>query len=1820
MMIFGQTYKALWKQVEAAQDKDLPQTTIKHLRAIEQKALREKQYGHLMKATLLDAQTQAMVAPDSLQPAVQRLEEQAKQAPDGALQAVYAAVLSKVYADNPVLGDDAARRSVDYRAQAFSQPDLLAHTAAGGYEPFVIPGVDSKTVFGGDLLSLFAMELRWWELAADYYRQNGPRRAACIAQLELLRQRQAYGQEQQPVERYIQQLDSLAEAYADLGEACEIAIERYSQTLQTEASEAERAAYLRGAIQRWGSYKRSNVLRNYELQLTQPQFAVQMAHNVVSPGVTQSVQLNGLRHLSALTMRVYRTQLDGTTTLNPDNTKDCQKIKTGLQELPAQARQCTFAPHPDYETFSDSLQLGALEPGVYLLEFEAGSLPVVRQLYFVSDVALLVLAEPGDAHRLVAVSRTTGQPLGGATVSVRERRNWNADPVSVDLTTDAAGETRHTYTNHFLTQLFAYTPTDRYCPQMNGYGRYAYYENRQQQENTALFTDRALYRPGQTVHVAAIAYTVSNGFETKVVSGKQLTIQLKDANGETVAKQEVTTDEWGKCAARFTIPSGRLSGTYAIRAAGGYQTIRVEEYKRPTFQVEFDDYKDAYQAGDTITATARATSYAGVPVQGGRVKYCVKRRVAFWWMSYSRYWGSLWHNELEGEETLAAGETVTQDDGAFEVAVPLTLPIGASKHPMFYHFVVEADVTDLGGETHSGLLTLPLGSRPTALTCNLDEQVRADQIAPVTFSRKNAAGQDVPGTVSYRIDGGAWRQQAANEPFRLFSTQPKSGQYRLEATCGDDSLDIRFVVFGLDDRRPATETPDWFYVSDAQFPGSGQPVTVQVGSSDENLHIVYAIFAGKKTIESGVLKESRSLWNRKLTYKEEYGDGLLLTFAWVKQGVTYTHSATIRRPLPDKDLKLQWSTFRDRLTPGQQEEWTLSIIGPDGKPAAAQLTATLYDQSLDQLAEHSWALKAPAWLALPQTSWQYQSPSQIYGRSELAYTSLKVASLDYTRFDGDVFPSFYRRDVVLMSRSRGRFAPNRSNGVYMDMAAAPLMMKSVAMDAAADEQERVELQEVVTVAGNAAGSEPEESREEVQLRQNLDETAFFYPALVADKNGNVALRFTLPESLTTWRFIGLAHTKDLCTGVLEGEAIAQKDVMIQPNVPRFVRVGDEAQLMARIFNTGEQDITATACIELLTPDTEQTVYTQRVAVSVKAGETGSALFSFRPDNRHTLLICKVSIAGEGFSDGEQHYLPVLPDCEYVTRTVPFTQHQPGVKSVDLQPLFPEGTSQQKLTIEYTNNPAWLMIQSLPTLGQPWEKSAIEQAAAYYSNTLAMSILAQNPSVRTVFEQWKRETGGETSLQSSLEKDEELKNLLLAETPWVAAADRESEQKQRLADFFDVNGINARLALNAAKLAELQGADGAWSWYPGMPGSLHITVAVSEMLVRLNVLTSALGKTQPLLDKAFGYMGREMVELVETMKREEHRGHKQTFPSFTALRWLYLCALDGRQLPAKAQAANSYLTALLKKEIKNQSLYEKALTAVILSKHGESGKAAEYVESLRQYSVYTEEMGRYYDTPRAGYSWFDYKIPTEVAAIEAIQAVAPSDLQTLDEMRRWLLQEKRTQTWDTPVNSVNAIYAFLFDRQTILGSQEPTALAIDGQPLELPQATAGIGYVKTTVSAPQGRTFTASKTSTGTSWGALYAQFMQKTSEIAASQSGITVKRELIGADQLHVGDRLKVRITIETTRDLDFVQLVDSRAACMEPVNQLSGYRDGAYCMPKDCSTNYYFGGLSKGKHVIETEYYIDRAGRYETGICTVQCAYAPEFHSAAPSVTLNIQ
>ena len=541
-----------------------------------------------------------------------------------------------------------------------------------------------------------------------------------------------------------------------------------------------------------------------------------------------------------------------------------------------------------------------------------------------------------------------------------------------------------------------------------------------------------------------------------------------------------------------------------------------------------------------------------------------------------------------------------------------------------------------------------------------------------------------------------------------------------------------------------------------------------------------------------------------------------------------------------------------------------------------------------------------------------------------------------------------------------------------------------------------------------------------------------------------------------------------------------------------------------------------------------------------------------------------------------------------------------------------------------------MIQALPSMATPNGDNAMSLVTAYYANSIGRNIMLSNDAIRQTVALWNKEDASEgSSLQSALQKNEELKLMVLEETPWLMDADREADQKRQLASFFDESQISYRLASNLSKLSRLQREDGSFAWWKGMDGSPCMTMSVVETLVRLNKLIGEQKATSNMVEAGFAYMDKRMAEEVKDIKKAEAKGEKMR-PSELAVQYMYSVSIADRKLSASAKRNFDFLVNRLSEKNTEFTIYGKAVSALVLAKNGYADKAADLLESIRQYTVYKEEMGRYFDTPKALYSWFDYRIPSQVAAIEALQTLQPSDRQTISEMQRWLLQEKRTQAWDTPINSVNAVFAFMngCSSQLLSNQAQPTTFKFNGQKLAMPKATAGLGYVKVAKTADNMRKLEVEKTSPDTSWGAVYAQFVQPTTEIASAASGMTVVREVlkdgkkVSADDIHVslGDRITVRLTITAERDYDFVQLTDKRAACLEPLQQTSGYGWGYYCQPKDYQTNYFFSRLSKGKHVVETTYYADRTGKYQTGTCSVQCAYSPEFMARTKAFVVTVE
>ena len=1812
----AQTYDNLWKQADVIAQKDQPKSEIGVMKKIISKASAAKDYGQLMAAEMRQMILWKEISADSLTPNVKRMEAEVQKVKDPALKAVRYAVLGKVYRDNyyGIEVDEATsslsqretneKKSQDFFKKALEQPELLAKHTSMEYVPLALKGVDGSS-FKNDLLHLIGFEADSKEaylLMYTYYNKVGNRGAACLCAYKLIEKYRQDDVREVKKSKYLNTIDSLIHVYQDIPEAGELAVEHFRfMEGATDAKPLDKLNYINYALSRWGGWSRMNELRNAQKRLTEPMFRVQDMPQVLRPGQKAWVHLN-VRNLQNLKVSISRLNITADNEYDVQNEATYKMLLKKTTKLHQKDFSKTYYGRPDYEEVKDSIEIGGNLPlGAYLMEVTSDNTGIApqRQLFYVSNLAVMIQQLPDDRHRYVVVNATDGQPVAGAKIELYDqwygfKTKKDKRTVHARLTTDENGEA---YFKNVDGNILISTSNDKFTPAKGIYlSRTRYYEKKDNETKYQLFTDRSIYRPGQTVHASAISYIVKKGLDASV-PGKSMELNfiLRDANWKQVAEQKATTDEYGTASVDFELPKEGQTGLYSISVNGtGTKYVRVEEYKRPTFEVTFPKVNEKYNWGDTVVVKASAKTYAGVPVQGAKVEYQVTRRNQLWW------WGAGSAGQL-----VKTDSCVTREDGTFDVEIPLEASLaGKNEADMsdfmriarFFNFEVSAIVTDLSGESHEGVMSLPLGTMPTILTVNLPKRIEADSLKTVTFAYRNASGMEIASNLKYRIDKGEWLDAEANAPVSM-AVLP-SGVHEMEAICGQDTLQQKFTLFSMKDTHPMEPTTEWYYQTAKTFPRDGKPVYIQVGSSENGAHIVYSIIAGNKLLEKGAWELGDSIVTLPFTYKEEYASGIVLNYSFVKQGKCYTRMMSIARPLPEKKLNIAWKTFRNRLTPGQKEEWTLKITTPDGKPAKAQLMSVLYDKSLDQIALHSWNFSLGFYQSLPNCYWKHNltfRPFYLNGVYPTKYYDEK--QLDVDKFDDKYFSFYaYMQAVELSKLERSSGGTVEAVHVQKDELVreeAKVMRirgsKMVRVGAAAPSANKVfdAVEEMPQFAGGS-GSDADQFLDKVQVRENMNETAFFYPALESDNNGNVAIRFTLPESVTTWKFMGLAHDKEMRNGLLVDEAVAQKTVMIQPNMPRFLREGDKATIVAKLSNTSDKKVSGNARMQIIDPETNKVVWQKIQGYRIDA--EGSATVAFDVTGlKEGVYINKVVAAGNGYSDGEQHYLPVLSNRELVVNTLPITLHQQGNQSFDLSKLFlnkegkqAKGAVDAKVTVEYTNNPSWLMVKALPAISNPNEEDAISLMSAIYANTITTHIQKH------------------LSLENQSEKNLSLETI--------------------------------RLQNQVEKLKKLQNADGSFSWWKGMKGSRYMTTSVAEMMVRLNAIAGVQKSTAKMLTSAINYLSWKTAQEVREMKKQEEKKQKVN-PSEQALHYLYILSMDGRKMKQNLEADKTYLLEKMSKMTGNFTIYGKARAAVVLAKNSKQNaayreKAGEYLQSVNEYAVYREEMGRYYDTRKALYSWRNYKIPTQVSVIEALQMLKPNDKQTIEELQRWLLMSKRTQVWDTPVNTVDAVYAFMKGNESNWDKKaENAVLKLDGKQLPMPQDSTTLGYIKIE-KAGKASTLSIQKKSDYTSWGAVYAEFKQPLSEIASAESGIKVRRVIVPAEsqgkgkaQAKVGEKVKVTLIITADRDYDFVQIMDKRAACLEPVNQLSGYQWnlGCYVSPRDNTTNFYFDRLSKGKHVVEMEYYVDRKGDYQGGTCTAKCAYSPEFGGRTEGYELKV-
>lgn len=1859
----AQTYDNLWKELEVLERKDLPKSVISEAMKIYDKAKAEQNVPQMMKAYLTAMQYRSLLTPDSLKVDMNGLEQWASQTGSMEDKAILYSILGEMTMPADV------KKGLGYLQASLKDKDRLLLIPVEKLRPMVRVGEASKRYFRDNLYNLLArraiqiMQQYRWQAAAKANQTNSlpadmtdmdqfvtyqfvpvsdcDLTAAVMQTYQSLLK--AYDTETEREGWLLTGIDALNYLYRNFSgnfsnDVCQQELQKWihtypavktvpeaylalAQFLQYQNNQVERLRIVREGIAGYPRYEGINQLKNIEKEILNASLSLEIA--TAYPGEQQSVKVN-YKNLTGITLQLYKVNLPVTSAVLQNRTTHFESKYARLQR----EEHFSLKPTTDYLNVDTTLTIQAPQAGIYFLKAVPDGKKGVSDGTLMNVTALKTIYRPlpDGTLELVVVDAVSGQPVSEAEVTIYTEKGGGYSPQQT-YQADKQGTLKLDFLNSNKYWYNAHTAADNAMPILNLWKNDYYYKESKRKEVLQLFTDRSIYRPGQTVYVSGLAYEMEKD-STRVLADKKYTVSLYDANNNETGKVEVRTNGFGSFSGQFVLPSPCLTGYFSLRAADTSVSFKVEEYKRPTFDVTFEPVKVEYQVGDSIEVVGMAKTFAGAPVQNARVHYNISR-------SYAWVWRFMGRGSARWE-----GEAMTDADGKFSVPVHFEIDSDRRESPLWYYtYNIQADVTDGAGETQQANLSLPLGSTSMVLNMdNLPDNLVKEKKLEIKLTAMNLSGEPVDTPVTYQVvemeeqkDGqekegrkvltGTVEANKSFVPEAIYALP--SGNYRLKLSAKDTqgrecTASKNFLLFSLNDKRPPFVITDWFYQDGLEF-DAASPATVYIGSSEKNVYLLYDVFAGNKRLESKRIELSDSVVSFRFPYKKEYGDGILVSMAFVKDGRLYSHNARIMKPAPEKKLQLKWTTFRDKLRPGQQEEWKLTVLYPDGSPAEAEMLATMYDASLDKIySAHKLDFGVDFHYVVPLTYWNTSYMRNAYLYVDFPLKRLRAVPLEYSEL---IIPSTGRMEAMVVGyggspratlagalKIRGRSA---ANAVMNQEAVTDMVLQEEMVETSA--QEKVEM----------GSSEELAETGDIQIRENFAETAFFYPQLRTNEKGEVSISFVLPESLTRWTFMGLAHTRNVDYGKIEATATASKEFMLQPNMPRFVRVGDKANIAASLMNLSDKGVKGTVRMELFNPETEKVFYSQKQKFDVKGGETGHVNFTFEVSDKYAVMACRMVADGDTFSDGEQRYIPVLTDKQWVTETVPLNVNGEGAHTFSLENLFNKHSktaSEQRLTVEFTAHPAWYAVQALPVVANPQNEDALSWATAYYAHSLAAFIVKENPRIKQVFDSWKAQGGTKETFMSNLQKNQELKNILLAETPWLTEAINEAEQKQRIATLFDLNTMNSQLAVSVEKLGELQNADGAWSWYKGMQGSRYVTTQVMEMLVRLNALThqDADSRMQPMIQKGFEYLGKQAAEEYKSMKEAEKKGAVGLRPSEQVLRYLYICALDGKA-PVD-EKVNRYFIDKLSGEGKELTIYGKALGAIILQQAGKVAEARLFMQSLMEYSVVTDEMGRYFDTPKARYSWFSYKIPTEVAAMEAIQRIT-KDTKAIDEMKRWLLKQKQTQTWETPIATADAVYALMATGASdLLANTGGVEITLGKEVIRTPADNA-IGYIKKTVSGDvmNIKKVSVDKEGTGMGWGAVYAQYLESMDQIGEQGNGLSVSRQLYKGDEalnesapLKVGDRITVRLTVKADRDMDFVQIKDDRAACMEPLQAVSGFRWGNglgyYQATKDASTQFFIDQMRKGTYVIEYQVYVNRTGEYQAGIATVQSAYAPEF------------
>lgn len=1602
----------------------------------------------------------------------------------------------------------------------------------------------------------------------------------------------------------------------------------------------------------------------------------------------------------------------------------------------------------DFREHAAEIKIDALPVGTYMLvasankDFALKENLLAIQFIHVSNISYILREynEDGVTSRYYALHRQTGQPLPGTKLTVWtgieygrsaklvKGQTYTANQEGIiDVQWDNNGRNVRLEWKNGEDELFL----DDF--------RYVYnYKYQQQsdelkdQHNSYIFTDRAIYRPGQTLYFKGIALTANpGGAKSKVIPELNTTVELYDVNGELVDKLNVTTNEYGAYAGKFTLPTGRLNGEFHLQESGGiaYTAFQVEEYKRPKFYVEFQPVKGTYRVNDSVKVSAKALAYAGNNIDGAQVQYRVIRKARF------PYPWLMWRSPFQSESReIAHGEVKTAADGTFNITFPALpdLKVPAALKPVFT-YAVSATVTDINGETHSGDQTVSAGYQALEIKVELPGTVLQQDLDSVKIITQNLNGSFEPAAVAVSVspvkpparllrsrywskpdqfvipqaeyekafphdvyndedNHESWTREKAvltqsvttseKGSIHLAKEKLPAGWYELKASTkdkyGEEVVQKQvFEVVDLSQKKLSYPVYVWKY-ADTKSVEPGEKKQIRIGSSATDVHVLQLLTQSGKKETFSSFNINGTIENRDYTALESDRGNAVFQYVFVKDNRVYTLAETVNVPWSNKQLDVTIASHRDKLLPGEKEKWQVKIKGYKGEQVAAEMVASMFDASLDEFRRQDWAVPS----ILPQLDafrfWVAEDNFRrimSVNRDDITRKSrpeLPAFSYDNLNWFGwyltDAYVLLDDKEVSIVGYSDGRRVHRmyeRMPGVRAEAAMAAMPAPAMKADKeVAETKKMASMAQAGGIAEDAAkpldqdGSGAVKPAGNIQPRKNFNETAFFLPELHTDKDGNISFDFTVPEALTRWRFLSLAHTKDAAFGMAETSIVTQKPLMVQPNAPRFMREGDKIEFSAKISNLADSVLKGEARLELLDATTMQPVdgWFQNLFpvqhFTVEKGQSTAVSFPVQiPYNFNSSLVYRVVAQSGIYSDGEENALPVLTNNTLVTETLPLSMRGDGTRTFTMPKLLKsrqsETLQQHSFTLEYSANPAWYAVQALPYLMEyPYECS--EQIFnRFYANTLATYIANALPGVKNIFEKWR--TTDTAALKSNLQKNEELKSVLLQETPWVLDAKSETEQKKRIALLFDLQRMSSEQQRAANQLQERQMPNGAFPWFNGMWEDRYITQYIIAGFGRLRDVgawkNGDMGETGTMITKGLGYLDKAVDETYHRLKQHKVDMNAQQI-GYIEAHYLYTRSLfKGEVLPAEYHEAYQYYLTQAKKYWMKMDVYPQAMLAIALKKGGDVKTATEIINSLKERATNNDEMGMTWKELRGGYWWYQAPVESQSMLIAAFKEVT-NDTVAVGDMKTWLLKNKQTNNWNTTKATADACYAMLLGGSNWLAATPEIDIKAGSVTVssEQEKTEAGTGYFKkrfntNEVKPAMGNIAVTVKGSKGQpSWGAVYWQYFEQLDKITPAETPLKLEKQLFierntsngpvltaieDGNSLKVGDKVKVRVVMRSDRDMEYIHLKDMRASCFEPQNVISEckWQNGVsyYESTKDASTNFFFSSLRKGTYVFEYTLFVTHQGNFSNGITTAQCMYAPEFSAHSEGIRVKV-